>query len=74
LTHGEVREALGSNLLLSLGLPITAGLLVFRRWRYGSWKAAASVPSWVWWLFLAAVLGFGFIRNLSGPPFEWLRP
>ena len=74
LTHGNFGEALGSNLLLCLSLPVIAGLFVFRRTRHGDWAVAASVPSWGWWLLLAVVFGFGVLRNLPGPLFESLRP
>jgi hypothetical protein len=74
LTHGNFAEALGSNLLLSLALPVVGGLFLFRRLRHGDWAVAASVPSWGWWFLLAVVFGFGLLRNLPGPLFEWLRP
>jgi hypothetical protein len=74
LTHGEFREALGSNLLLTLAIPFTAALFVFRRWRYWDWAVASWVPAWGWWLGLVLILGFGLLRNLPGQPFEWLQP
>jgi hypothetical protein len=74
LTHGEVRQALSSNLLLTLSIPAVAGLMILRRWRHGDWSLASWVPTWSWWLALVLVLGFGLMRNLPGPPFDWLHP
>jgi hypothetical protein len=72
LTRGELREAMGSNLLLTLSIPVMLLLLGFRRWRHGDWALTSSVPNWGWWVALLLILGFGLIRNLL--PFHWLYP
>jgi hypothetical protein len=74
LTHGDLRDALHSNLLLILAIPTAAVLLGLRRWRHGDWAVMSWVPPWGWWFFLVVILGFGFIRNLPGVPFDALHP
>ena len=74
LTRGDLREALDSNLLLTLSIPVGALLLALRRWRHGDWGLVSWMPGWGWWLALFVILGFGFIRNLPGAPFGVLHP
>jgi hypothetical protein len=74
LTRGELREALNSNLLLTLSLPAAAVLLALRRWHHGDWALASWMPAWGWWIALIVILGFGLVRNLPGVPFEALHP
>jgi hypothetical protein len=73
LTRGELSEALGSNLLLTLSIPVLL-LLGLRRWRRGDWALTSWVPNWGWWLALLLILGFGLIRNLPGFPIRLAIP
>jgi hypothetical protein len=74
LTRGEVAEALNANLLVTLSIPVVMVVIGLRRWWRGDWALVSWIPAWGWWLGLALVLGFGLMRNLPGPPFEWLHP
>ncbi len=74
LTRGEMLEALRLNLLLTLSIPGVIVLAGLRRGLRGDWAVGSWIPAWGWWVGLVLVLGFGVLRNLPGPPFEWLRP
>lgn len=64
ITHGHFAEALHANLLLTLAIPVCALLAGWRRWRHGDWAWVTSIRPHIWWLLLAIVLGYGFVRNL----------
>jgi hypothetical protein len=74
LTHGDVRAALSSNLLVVIGIPVTMVLLV--RWLVRAWRGTAPSPMpprvwrWLWWAGLAITLVFFVWRNI--PQGAWL--
>ena len=70
LLHGRVGEALAFNLVFTLGLPLAALALGWRRWRKGRWSLpAVSGPA-----VLAGLLLFGVLRNVPGPTSSPLAP
>jgi hypothetical protein len=74
LLHGNLVAALHFNAFLILSLPLFAWLGV--RWVGREIKgtlAPAPRPLWVW-LYLAAWLVFGIVRDLKLPPFESFAP
>jgi hypothetical protein len=73
LLHGHLGAALHCNALLVASLPFAAWLTI--RFAAGKMKgqpAALIVPPNGFWLFLAAAVAFGVLRNL--PAFSWLAP
>jgi hypothetical protein len=69
LAHGHVAAAFGLNPLLVLSLPPFGVILARWAWQRRRGHAAGLKflrPLWVW-VLLAAIIGFGVIRNL--PPF-----
>jgi hypothetical protein len=64
LLHGQLLAALRLNAFLILSLPVLgwAGFRLFRRELKGG-PAVAIRPLW-WWLYLAAWVAFGILRNL----------
>lgn len=64
LLHGHLATALHLNLLLVLSLPLLAWLALRFVWREITGEPAVIVrPFWLW-LYLAAWIAFGVLRNL----------
>ncbi len=69
LLHGDLAGALHFNLFLVLSLPLLAALgLRFAGTKMRAEPAVRVRPAWLW-LYLAAFLTFGIVRNLPGPLF-----
>ena len=65
LAHGDVRAALGLNVLAVLGAVVLVGL--WARWVRRSWRGeprTTVAPAWSLYLGLAVVLVFWVLRNL----------
>ncbi len=74
LLHGDFAAALRFNAFVILSLPLLAGLgFYFTVKRMRAESAASFRPVWLW-LYLAAFLVFGVVRNLPGPLFAALAP
>jgi hypothetical protein len=75
LTHGRWAEALGSNALLVVGLPVLGGWMAWRACRRGRPGQARYVvgPRMVLWAG-GILLLFGVLRNLPWFPFHLLAP
>ena len=76
LVHGDLRAALGHNLLTMLSLPFLAYDFLSRA-RQALWGRPLPWPitSAVWvWLLLAVILAFWLLRNLPFWPFSCLAP
>jgi hypothetical protein len=73
LLHGNMAAALRFNAFLVLSLPLFAGLAVvfLRRKKTGS--PFQIRPAWLW-LYLAAFVIFGIVRNLPVPLFARFAP
>jgi hypothetical protein len=72
LLHGHLKEAFALNPLLVLIAPALAWFGVAQVWRTITGREVAHPfrhPAWVWAL-LAAVVGFGIVRNLPIPLFH----
>jgi hypothetical protein len=66
LTHGDVRAAVGLNVLTVVAAVVLTGLWgrwVLRRWR-GQPRTAVA-PAWVLYLALGVVVVFWIVRNLT---------
>ncbi len=80
LFHGRVIAALHDNALFVAALPLLLGLAgsyALAAWRDNAWPAIPADPrsltrrgTWI----LILMLGFMALRNLPGPPFDWLKP
>jgi len=80
LLHGRVIEALHDNALFTAALPLLLGLAgsyALTAWRANAWpdvsvdlRKLARRGIWIVILMLA----FMVLRNLPGPPFDWLKP
>jgi hypothetical protein len=75
LLHGQVLTAAHDNLLLILSLPLFLGLAFWFGWRaYRGQKPAVLIhPAWAW-VYVAAWILFGILRNLPFPPFASFAP
>jgi hypothetical protein len=74
LLHGHWRSAVRLNLFLVASLPLLAALsLRFAREKMQGKPAVFIRPFWLW-LYLAAGLAFGVLRNLPFPQLAFLRP
>jgi hypothetical protein len=80
LLHGRVIEALHDNALFIAALPVlvyVAASYARTAWRAEAWPPIAidgrklTRPSIG---ILLLMLGFAVLRNLPGPPFDWLKP
>jgi hypothetical protein len=75
LLHGNIRAALGLNLLMVASLPFLAyafvskGLVLFGR----RLPVVFSHPAWTWALFALVIL-FWILRNIPAYPFSLLAP
>jgi hypothetical protein len=69
LLHGHIREALQLNAFLVLSLPLWAWLGLRLAWGGIKDGPAAIRPFWLW-LYLAAWVAFGVLRNLPVPGFQ----
>jgi hypothetical protein len=80
LLHGRVAEALHDNVLFVSLLPLVlalAALYAWKAWLRNAWPAITIPPRTLLRSGLGmVVLMFGFmvLRNLSGAPFDFLRP
>jgi hypothetical protein len=76
LLHGEFREAVGSNPLLLVALPMLAVALAESRTR-GMWRErlrrVVCNPA-VGWGFAVVTILFGILRNLPLAAFRWMAP
>ena len=71
LLHGDWAAALHFNAFLVVSLPLLAGPgFYFAVKKMRAERAAPWRPVWLW-LYLAAFVVFGIVRNLPGP---WLAP
>jgi hypothetical protein len=76
LTHGDVRGAASSNLLLAVGIPIA--VVVLALWLVRAWRGTSPrrlprpVERLLWWSGSAVVLVFFVLRNT--PQGAWLAP
>ena len=74
LLHGDVAGALARNPAVLLALPYLALALV--TWLLRSTgrpvPRSTSLPAWVLWTLLGAVLAYGVLRNVPGG--TWLSP
>ena len=68
LLHGRVVEAMHDNILLTLGLPLVLGRLLWFRCR----RAALVWPAHLLWFGLVVAVLFAILRNL--PAFAFLSP
>lgn len=68
LLHGRVVEAMHDNILLTLGLPLVLGRLLWFRGR----RAALVWPAHLLWFGLVVAVLFAILRNL--PAFAFLSP
>jgi hypothetical protein len=66
LLHGQLREALRLNAFVVLSLPVWAWFGLRLIWSGLNGGPAAIRPAWLW-LYLAAWVAFGFLRNLPVP-------
>ena len=80
LLHGRVIEALHDNALFVAALPFllyVAGFYALAAWRANAWPA---IPvdgrklAWRGIAILLVMMTFMLLRNLPGPPFDWLKP
>jgi hypothetical protein len=74
LTHGHLGQAVSSNLLLVLAIPVA--LVCFARWSYGAWtgrdiRPIPVLPKPVTYAVVALAVVFTVARNLPG---SWLAP
>jgi hypothetical protein len=65
LLHGRILEALDSNPLFVLSVPVLGALVIRRTWRYRVW-----VP----WAALWVLVSYGVLRNVPLWPFFLLAP
>jgi hypothetical protein len=76
LTHGDVRGAASSNLLVTVGIPVAVVLLAL--WLVRSWRGTpprelpVGLRRALWWGLGAVMLAFFVLRNT--PPGAWLAP
>lgn len=64
LLHGHVEAAVRFNLLLVLSIPLLAALAVRYFWRRNAGLPGLAMPVLWLWIYLAAWLAFGVMRNL----------
>ena len=67
LLHGEVLTALRFNAFLVLSLPVFVGLGCRSVWLHARNQPAAPVRLMWLWLYLAAFVAFGILRDLPVP-------
>jgi hypothetical protein len=75
LLHGQVAEAFRLNALFVASLPALLALAAWR-WHLRARGQSARRPlraTWVW-IFVAAVIVFGVVRNLPVVSFAWATP
>ena len=73
--HLDFYQALRYNAIFTLALPIISayfGALVFSYIRFGKDKISEKVPMKLIWVFIAAALLYGVLRNV--PAFSFLAP
>jgi hypothetical protein len=76
LTHGDVRGAASSNLLVTVGAPVAAVLLL--AWLVRAWRGTRARPlpaattRALWWAGAAVTVAFTVARNT--PAGAWLAP
>ena len=74
LLHGHPVTALHDNLLLVISIPLLAWLTFRFAWNRIQGRPAKTLrPLWLW-LYLAAWLLFGVLRNLPFQPFASFAP
>lgn len=74
LLHGDLVAALHFNAFLVLSLPLLAGLgLWFAGRKRRAESSSKSRPAWLW-VYLAAFVAFGIVRNLPVPLFAAFAP
>ena len=74
LLHGDFAAALHFNAFLVLSLPLWTGLGLW--FAVGKWRAEPAAkfhPAWLW-VYLAAFMAFGILRNLPVPLFAAFAP
>lgn len=72
--HGHLWAAFRMNpLAFMLGFLLIVWTAMWGFFRLRG-RPAPSLPAWVAWAALAAILGFAVLRNLPFPPFCWLAP
>jgi hypothetical protein len=75
LLHGNLAAAFHFNAFFVLSLPLFACVAILAAWRRMNNKPAAVVIRPVWlWLYLAAFVAFGVLRNLPFPFFAAFAP
>ena len=76
LLHGDVRGAAAQNVLTLILLPFAGwwGLRHGLAALTGRTVGARPLPGWSVGLLGVIVVGFGVLRNLGFPPFNWLAP
>lgn len=74
LTNLQIGDAISSNVLVVIGIPITIFFLA--RWALDAWRGVDRTPKAPSWPLIASlavvVVSFTVLRNLA--PFEWLAP
>ena len=74
LLHGQIDAALHFNLLLVLSMPLFAGLAGRYFWRQKKGLPGLAIPtSWLW-IYLAAWVVFGVVRNMPIHAFAAFAP
>lgn len=74
LLHGNIISAMGFNAFTVLSLPLAAGLWI--RWQLRQNRGEQGIgirPIW-FWIYLAAFVTFGILRELPVPVFAAFAP
>ncbi|CAG0939879.1 hypothetical protein BROC_00824 [Candidatus Brocadiaceae bacterium] len=76
ILHGDFLQALKSNLLLVVSLPLISYFAVSRILFIARGKGLPEIqaPPWLVWLAVLFVIGFTVLRNIPAPEFDWMRP
>ena len=76
ILHGDFLQALKSNLLLVVSLPLISYFAVSRILFIARGKGLPEIlaPPWLVWLAVLIVIGFTVLRNIPAPEFDWMCP
>lgn len=76
ILHGDFLQALKSNLLLVVSLPLISYFAVSRILFIARGKGLPEIqaPPLLVWLAVLIVIGFTVLRNIPAPQFDWMRP
>ena len=73
LLHGNLVAAFRLNAMFVISLPIVAWVAPRWIWRVSRGESIPVNNRW-WWIYIAAWLLFGLLRNLPLPMFAWFAP